>query len=62
MDRNYPHEMRHTGRRGSAEEMADWLKKVCEGWMAPAWPVEWVDMRSSPAEQIIFIEENSASS
>ncbi len=57
-DRNYPHELRHTGRRGSAVEMADWLKKVArKGWMAPAWPTEWGGMGLSPAKQIIFIEE-----
>ena len=57
-DRNYPHDMRHTGRRGSAAEMADWLKKVArKGWMAPAWPVQWGGMGLSPAKQIIFIEE-----
>jgi alkylation response protein AidB-like acyl-CoA dehydrogenase len=57
-DQNYPHAMRHMGRRGSAEEMNDWMKRVSrKGWIAPAWPVEWGGMGLSPAKQLIYIEE-----
>ena len=57
-DRNYPKDMRHMGRRGSAAEMADWMKTVSrKGWIAPAWPTRWGGMGLSPAKQIIFIEE-----
>jgi len=57
-DKNYPHTMRHMGRRGSAEEMKDWMQRVSrKGWIAPAWPVEWGGMGLSPAKQLIYIEE-----
>jgi len=57
-DKNYPHTMRHMGRRGSAEEMEDWMQRVArKGWIAPAWPVEWGGMGLSPAKQLIYIEE-----
>ncbi len=57
-DQNYPHDMRHMGRRGSADEMNDWMKRVSrKGWIAPAWPVEWGGMGLSPAKQLIYIEE-----
>jgi alkylation response protein AidB-like acyl-CoA dehydrogenase len=57
-DKNYPHDMRHMGRRGSAEEMAPWMKVIArKGWIAPAWPVKWGGMGLSPAKQIIYIEE-----
>lgn len=58
LDKNYPHNMRHMGRRGSAAEMSDWIKKVArKGWIAPAWPTKWGGMGLSPAKQIIYIEE-----
>lgn len=58
LDKAYPQEMRHTGRRGSADEMHDWMKVIGKkGWIAPAWPVEWGGMGLSPGKQIIFIEE-----
>jgi alkylation response protein AidB-like acyl-CoA dehydrogenase len=57
-DKNYPPEMRHMSRRGSADEMRDWMRKVSrKGWIAPAWPVEWGGMGLSPAKQLIYIEE-----
>lgn len=57
-DKNYPKNMRHTGRRGSAAEMNDWMKTISrKGWIAPAWPVKWGGMGLSPAKQIIYIEE-----
>jgi alkylation response protein AidB-like acyl-CoA dehydrogenase len=57
-DKNYPKHMRHTGRRGSAAEMNDWMKTISrKGWIAPAWPVKWGGMGLSPAKQIIYIEE-----
>ncbi len=57
-DKNYPHDMRHMGRRGSADEMNGWMKRVSrKGWIAPAWPVEWGGMGLSPAKQLIYIEE-----
>ena len=57
-DKNYPHDMRHMGRRGSGKEMGAWMKKVSKkGWIAPAWPKKWGGMGLSPAKQIIYIEE-----
>lgn len=57
-DKNYPKNMRHTGRRGSAAEMNGWMKTISrKGWIAPAWPVKWGGMGLSPAKQIIYIEE-----
>ncbi|MDQ8730822.1 acyl-CoA dehydrogenase [Bradyrhizobium sp. LHD-71] len=57
-DKNYPHDMRHTGRRGSAQEMSAWMKTIArKGWIAPAWPTKWGGMGLSPAKQIIYIEE-----
>lgn len=57
-DKNYPHDMRHTGRRGSAQEMSAWMKRIArKGWIAPAWPTKWGGMGLSPAKQIIYIEE-----
>lgn len=57
-DKNYPKELRHTGRRGSAAEMNGWMKTISrKGWIAPAWPVKWGGMGLSPAKQIIYIEE-----
>jgi alkylation response protein AidB-like acyl-CoA dehydrogenase len=57
-DKNYPQNMRHMGRRGSAAEMSGWMKKISrKGWIAPAWPVKWGGMGLSPAKQIIYIEE-----
>jgi alkylation response protein AidB-like acyl-CoA dehydrogenase len=57
-DKNYPHDMRHMGRRGSAQEMSGWMKVIArKGWIAPAWPVKWGGMGLSPAKQIIYIEE-----
>jgi 3-oxochol-4-en-24-oyl-CoA dehydrogenase len=57
-DKNYPRDMRHKGRRGSAQEMRAWMKVIArKGWIAPAWPVKWGGMGLSPAKQIIYIEE-----
>lgn len=57
-DKNYPKDMRHTGRRGSADEMRPWMKVISrKGWIAPAWPTKWGGMGLSPAKQIIYIEE-----
>ena len=57
-DKNYPHNMRHMGRRGSAAEMSGWMKIIArKGWIAPAWPTRWGGMGLSPAKQIIYIEE-----
>jgi alkylation response protein AidB-like acyl-CoA dehydrogenase len=57
-DKNYPHNMRHMGRRGSASEMSSWMKTISrKGWIAPAWPTKWGGMGLSPAKQIIYIEE-----
>ncbi len=57
-DKNYPHNMRHMGRRGSGKEMAPWMQKISrKGWIAPAWPTRWGGMGLSPAKQIIYIEE-----
>jgi alkylation response protein AidB-like acyl-CoA dehydrogenase len=57
-DKNYPHNMRHMGRRGSAAEMSNWMKAISrKGWIAPAWPTKWGGMGLSPAKQIIYIEE-----
>jgi 3-oxochol-4-en-24-oyl-CoA dehydrogenase len=57
-DKNYPHDMRHMGRRGSGKEMASWMKIISrKGWIAPAWPKKWGGMGLSPAKQIIYIEE-----
>jgi alkylation response protein AidB-like acyl-CoA dehydrogenase len=57
-DQNYPHNMRHMGRRGSGKEMAPWMQKISrKGWIAPAWPTRWGGMGLSPAKQIIYIEE-----
>jgi alkylation response protein AidB-like acyl-CoA dehydrogenase len=57
-DKNYPHDMRHMGRRGSGKEMAPWMQKISrKGWIAPAWPKKWGGMGLSPAKQIIYIEE-----
>ena len=57
-DKNYPHDMRHMGRRGSAAEMSGWMKTIArKGWIAPAWPTRWGGMGLSPAKQIIYIEE-----
>jgi 3-oxochol-4-en-24-oyl-CoA dehydrogenase len=57
-DKNYPHDMRHMGRRGSAAEMSGWMKTIArKGWIAPAWPTKWGGMGLSPAKQIIYIEE-----
>jgi alkylation response protein AidB-like acyl-CoA dehydrogenase len=57
-DKNYPHNMRHMGRRGSGKEMGPWMRKISKkGWIAPAWPKKWGGMGLSPAKQIIYIEE-----
>ena len=57
-DKNYPKNMRNTGRRGSANEMRPWMKIISKkGWIAPAWPTKWGGMGLSPAKQIIYIEE-----
>jgi alkylation response protein AidB-like acyl-CoA dehydrogenase len=57
-DKNYPHDIRHTGRRGSAQEMSAWMKTISrKGWIAPAWPTKWGGMGLSPSKQIIYIEE-----
>lgn len=55
---NYPHELRHMGRRGSTREMQPWLDRMAaKGWIAPAWPREHGGMGLDPYKQIIFIEE-----
>ncbi len=57
-DKNYPHDMRHKGRRGTGKEMASWMQQISrKGWIAPAWPKKWGGMGLSPAKQIIYIEE-----
>jgi len=58
LEKNYPHELRHLGRRTHPSEMKSWLKTICrKGWMAPAWPREHGGMGLSAAKQVIFIEE-----
>jgi alkylation response protein AidB-like acyl-CoA dehydrogenase len=58
LDKHYPQDKRHTGRRTGATEMKDWLDRLArKGWLAPAWPREYGGMGLDPAKQIIFLEE-----
>ena len=54
----YPADMRSPSRRPRWAEIRPWyLKLSAKGWVAPAWPVEYGGMGLSPAQLLIFIEE-----
>ena len=54
----YPADMRYPSRRPRWAEIKPWyLKLAAKGWVAPAWPAEHGGMGLSPAQLLIFIEE-----
>ena len=54
----YPADMRSPSRRPRWAEIKPWyLKLSAKGWVAPAWPAEYGGMGLSPAQLLIFIEE-----
>lgn len=54
----YPADMRYPSRRPRWTEIKPWyLKLSAKGWVAPAWPAEHGGMGLSPAQLLIFIEE-----
>ena len=54
----YPAEMRSPSSRPRWAEIKPWyLKLSAKGWVAPAWPAEYGGMGLSPAQLLIFIEE-----
>ena len=54
----YPAELRSPSRRPRWAEIKPWyLKLAAKGWVAPAWPAAHGGMGLSPAQLLIFIEE-----
>ena len=54
----YPADLRSPSRRPRWVEIKPWyLKLSAKGWVAPAWPAEYGGMGLSPAQLLIFIEE-----
>ncbi|GGE11693.1 hypothetical protein SAMN05421774_10233 [Gemmobacter megaterium] len=57
----FPSELLHVARRVGPQEVADYNRRMAQqGWIAPAWPVEWGGMGLDTAHQIAFAEELAA--
>lgn len=54
----YPEALRFPPRRLRWSENRDWYQRMAaQGWIAPAWPLEYGGMGLSPAKLLIFFEE-----
>ena len=58
-EEHYPSHLRYPKTRLRWHQIRDWYLTLSrQGWIAPAWPVEYGGMGLSPEKLIIFIEEN----
>jgi alkylation response protein AidB-like acyl-CoA dehydrogenase len=56
---HYPEHLRYPKTRLRWVQIKDWyLKLSSQGWLAPAWPVQYGGMGLSPTKLIIFTEES----
>ena len=54
----YPEALRFPPRRLRWQENRDWYQRMAaQGWIAPAWPLEYGGMGLAPAKLLIFFEE-----
>ena len=57
----FPPDLLNVARRVGPQDVAEYNRKMSQnGWIAPAWPVEWGGMGLDTAHQIAFAEELSA--
>ena len=58
LERNYPEELRYPKRRLRWAEIREWTHKLAaQGWLAPAWPVQYGGMGLDPEKLIAYFEE-----
>ncbi len=58
IEANYPAEMRNPPHRLHWDEAKPWYMTLSrQGWLAPAWPLEYGGMGLSAAKQLLFMEE-----